>query len=262
MKTPFPKVYVLARSKVDFDQTEDFLSNINFPEWRSDAANDAALIPEISGRVCYMSFKKSRPGGNKSYINHILDVGHFSVIEHVSWTLAITGVSRSLTHELVRHRAGTSYSQQSQRYVDESESEVIVPEIIKEDEKLYSKFKQSVAISQTIYKELVEGLEAKLTPAGGASFEEKTNIRKTARQAARSVLPNATQTRLVWTVNARAARHFLLLRASKFADFEIRRLANVIFEVLIKEAPELFNDFKLIPLEDGTFELTTENHEV
>ena len=87
---------------------------------------------KTAGRVCYMSFAKPRPGGNHAYLNHILEVGHGSVLEHAVWCLVITGVSRSLTHELVRHRAGFSYSQLSQRYVDESVAEYVEPDAIGE----------------------------------------------------------------------------------------------------------------------------------
>lgn len=256
-----PKIFVLARSTGDSNNIANFLEELDAKDWKSDAANDLTLIPEIAGRVCYLSFRRPRPGGNKKYIEHILEVKHFSVIEHVSWTLGITGVSRSLTHELVRHRVGTSYSQQSQRYVDESNCALIEPEIIKNSSDLHSVFDRATKVATSAYKILVEELEKKICPKD-ASIEERTAARKAARQAARSVLPNATQTRLVWTVNARAARHFLLLRANAHAEQEIRRFANLLYGVLVQEAPELFDDFKLKTLGDGTFELTTTNTEV
>src|SRR5206468_11909624 len=90
-------------------------------------------LTETAGRVCYMSFQRPRPGGNAAYLGHIKEVGHGSVLEHAVWNLLFTGVSRSLTHELVRHRAGLGFSQLSQRYVDESVAEYVEPDPIADD---------------------------------------------------------------------------------------------------------------------------------
>ena len=256
-----PKIFIIARSSSNKAGIEAFLKDIACDAWKSDAENDIAQIPEIAGRVCYMSFKRPRPGGNKAYIKHIKEVGHFSVLEHVSWTLAVTGVSRSLTHELVRHRVGVAISQQSQRYVDESESAVIEPDIVYCNQTTHELFEFAVKSAKLTYKKLVAELEKELGRPD-ASFEEKIEIRKKARQAARAVLPNATQTRLIWTVNARTARHFLTLRASRHADTEIRIFANMLYGVLMRECPELFDDFKMQMLPDGTFELSTDSVEV
>src|SRR5207253_10437838 len=95
-------------------------------------------LTEIAGRVCYMSFVRPRPGGNQAYLEHILDVGHGSVLEHAVWNFIFTGVSRALTHELVRHRAGWAYSQLSQRYVDESFAEFVEPDCIDDVPELHA----------------------------------------------------------------------------------------------------------------------------
>src|SRR5205085_10734218 len=95
-------------------------------------------LAEIAGRVCYLSFARPRPGGNQAYLGHILEVGHGSVLEHAVWNFVFTGVSRTLTHELVRHRTGMGYSQLSQRYVDESVAEYVEPYCIAEDPGLHA----------------------------------------------------------------------------------------------------------------------------
>src|SRR5205807_6554050 len=131
-----PTVYLLGRQTVDDAELDRFLADHGVA-WETDTEVAGEHLTEIAGRVCYMSFAKPRPGGNKAYLDHILEVGHGSVLEHVVWNFVITGVSRSLTHELVRHRAGWAYSQLSQRYVDESQAEYVVPEVIAADPELY-----------------------------------------------------------------------------------------------------------------------------
>src|SRR5437870_12551554 len=199
-----------------------------------------------------MSFAKPRPGGNQAYIGHILEVGHGSVLEHAVWNLLFTGVSRSLTHELIRHRAGFGYSQLSQRYVDESIAEYIEPDCIANDPELHRLWLDAVADAHKAYMGLTEKLLKVFE-----SEPDKTLRRKLARQAARSVLPNATETKIFVTANARALRHFIELRGSRHAETEIRKLAIAVLKVLQQESPNLFGDYELVPLPDGTFEPTT-----
>ncbi|MGL6097227.1 MAG: FAD-dependent thymidylate synthase [Fimbriiglobus sp.] len=219
-------------------------------------------VVHFSGN-CYMSFAKPRPGGNAAYLHHIKEVGHGSVLEHAVWNFLFTGVSRSLTHELVRHRAGLGFSQLSQRYVDESVAEYVEPDIIAGDPELHAIWLDAVSHAHAAYVKLAERLNAKLAdPAAAAAAvlppdADRTTRRKAARQAARSVLPNATETKIFVTLNARAARHFLEQRGSRHAEPEIRKLANRLLDVLQKESPNLFADYERIPLPDGTFDLQT-----
>src|ERR1700716_1801180 len=112
-----PTVYLVGRQVVDDVQVDQFLADHGV-SWETDTEVAGEHLTEIAGRVCYMSFAKPRPGGNKVYLDHIKEVGHGSVLEHAVWNFIFAGVSRSMTHELVRHRH-FSYSQLSQRYVDE-----------------------------------------------------------------------------------------------------------------------------------------------
>jgi thymidylate synthase (FAD) len=205
-------------------------------------------LVEFAGRACYQSWSRPNPetATRDGYLKHILTVGHYSVLEHGSISVYITGVSRSLTHELVRHRH-FSYSQLSQRYVKDSGGEVITPSVIASGVGS-GIFSEAIAGAHRAYLHLVLLLEE--------FYQDRepnlTLRRKLARQAARSVLPNATETKIVVTGNYRAWRHFLHLRATEHADVEIRELAVACLRVLWEEVPGIFNDFSIYALEDGT----------
>lgn len=251
-----PSVYLVGRQMVDQTIIDQFLSDHGV-SWQTDTEVAGEHLSEVAGRVCYMSFAKPRPGGNKVYLDHILEVGHGSVLEHAVWNFVFTGVSRSLTHELVRHRAGWAYSQLSQRYVDESIAEYVEPDVIGDDPELHAVWLETIGQCHQAYVKLVEKLQEKLK-----NEPDKTLRRKMARQAARSVLPNATETKIFVTANSRALRHFIELRGSRHAEVEIRKLAVQVLRIMQKEAPNLFGDYQLVPLPDGTFEATTEHRKV
>ena len=215
--------------------------------WDTDTEGGQALA-EFAGRACYQSWKKPNPATatNAGYLHHILEVGHLSVLEHGSVTFYLTGISRSLTHELIRHRH-FSYSQLSQRYVPERDAALVEPDVIAGDPELHAKFVAAGEAAITAYTELLEGLEKKF-----ADVEHATLRRKQARQAARAVLPNATETRIVVTGNYRAWRHFVAMRASEHADVEIRQLAIACLRELSRVAPNVFADFEITTLPDGT----------
>lgn len=247
-----PSVYLVGRQVTDQADLDRFLADHGL-SWQSDSEVGGECLAEAGGRLCYMSFGRPRPGGNKAYLDHILRSGHGSVLEHAAWSLVVTGVSRALSHELVRHRAGVSPSQLSQRYVDESVAEYVEPDVIADDPDLHRVWADAVRTSHDAYVKLVEGLTAKF-----AHLADPTARRKEARQAARSVLPNATETKLFLTANARAIRHMLEMRCSRHADREIRKLFMRVHEVMLAEAPNLFSDYRRVDLGDGTFELATD----
>src|SRR5262249_55246103 len=245
-----PAVYLVGRQVVDNRFLDRFLSDHGVT-WQTDTEIAAEHLVETAGRVCYMSFAKPRPGGNQAYIGHILEVGHGSVLEHAVWNFLFTGISRTLTHELFRHRAGFGYSQLSQRYVDESVAEYVEPDCIADDPELHKIWLDSVAQSHQAYMKLTQGLQRVFKDEPDRALR-----RQPARQAARSVLPNATETKIFVTANARALRHFIELRGSRHAEVEIRKLAVGVLKIMQREAPNLFNDYQLVALPDGTFEAT------
>ncbi|NBP84866.1 MAG: FAD-dependent thymidylate synthase, partial [Mycobacteriaceae bacterium] len=214
--------------------------------WETDADGGEALV-EFAGRACYQSWSKPNPrtATNAAYLRHIIEVGHFSVLEHATASLYITGVSRSCTHELIRHRH-FSYSQLSQRYVPDGDARVVVPPGIDDDPELRALLLAAADASREAYQQLLARLEARFTDqsAGGTVLQ-----RKQARQAARAVLPNDTETRIVVTGNYRAWRHFIAMRASEHADTEIRRLAIACLRQLGAVAPAVFADFQIASLD-------------
>jgi thymidylate synthase (FAD) len=250
-----PAVYLVGRQTVSADEVTRFLTDHGVA-WETDTEVAGEHLAEIAGRLCYLSFARPRPGGNRAYLDHILEVGHGSVLEHAVWNFVITGASRSLTHELVRHRH-FSYSQLSQRYVDESVAEYVEPDIIAEDPEMHALWLEAIGHAHRAYVRLVEKLNERLKDE-----PDRTLRRKLARQAARSVLPNATETKIFVTGNARALRHFLELRGSRHAEAEIRKLAVKMLGLMKVEAPNLFGDYELVPLPDGTVEINTPHRKV
>ena len=239
-----------APLRVQLIARTEFLAPPDVP-WSTDADGGPALV-EFAGRACYQSWSKPNPrtATNAGYLRHIIDVGHFSVLEHATVSFYITGVSRSCTHELIRHRH-FSYSQLSQRYVPEHDSQVVLPPGMEDDPELQEIFTAAADASRATYAELLARLEAKFK--GDEPGDRLGAIRrKQARQAARAVLPNATETRIVVSGNYRAWRHFVAMRASEQADVEIRRLAIACLRQLVDVAPQVFADFEIATLADGT----------
>ena len=141
--------------------------------------------------------------------------------------------------------------------MDESVAEYVEPAVIAADPELHQLWLASVAQSHKAYMALAEKLQARFTDE-----PDKTARRKNARQAARSVLPNATETKIFVTANARSLRHFLEQRGSRHAEPEIRLLANKLLDVLVVESPNLFGDYRREALADGTFEVVTDFRKV
>jgi len=236
----------IAALRVQLVAKTEFFPPEDVP-WSTDTDGGQALA-EFAGRACYQSWKKPNPvtATNAGYLRHILEVGHLSVLEHGSVSFYLTGISRSLTHELIRHRH-FSYSQLSQRYVPERDAAMVEPDVIAADPELHERFLAAAKAGRDAYADLLAGLERRFAEEPSATLR-----RKQARQAARSVLPNATETRIVVTGNYRAWRHFIAMRATEPADVEIRALAVECLRQLHKVAGSVFGDFEISALPDGT----------
>src|SRR5881397_774173 len=213
-------------------------------QWQGSASAGERLA-EFAGRICYMSQHNPASRTTAEYLENIKKQGHGSVLEHAVYVLLIEGISRSCSHELVRHRAWFGYSQISQRYVDESHAAFVVPPAILGDAKLEADWEHQVAEAQAAYVRAVEGLMERY-----AWVSDKVHRRKLAREAARSVLPNATEVKIVVSGNARAWRTMLELRTSEGAELEIRGMAIACLSVLQREAPALFCDFEVYVADD------------
>ena len=232
-----PKLTLIARPQ--------FVEPAHLPvAWLGDGT-DGEKLAEFAGRLCYMSQRNPAKRETREYLENIKRQGHGSVLEHAVYSILIEGVSRSLTHELVRHRAGTAMSQLSQRYVDESEANFVVPPAIIGDDALTEAWRSQVEAAQAAYVALVEQLMERYR-----WVDDKVHRRKMAREAARGVLPNSTETKIVFTANARSWRTLLELRAGEGAELEIRRLAVAIIRLLQAEAPAFFNDFEVYTAAD------------
>lgn len=224
--------------------------------WLGDAT-DGERLAEFAGRLCYMSQANPAKRPTREYLDNIKKQGHGSVLEHSNYSLLLEGVSRSLTHELVRHRAGFAYSQLSQRYVDESHAAFVVPPAIIGDDKLESAWKTQVEGAQTTYVALVEQLMERY-----GWVADRVHRRKMSREAARAVLPNATETKILVTGNVRAWRTMLELRSSEGAEMEIRRLAIATLRLMQREATGFFSDFLIYVADDRREAAKVEYHKV
>jgi thymidylate synthase (FAD) len=232
-----PKVTLLSRPA--------FAAPEHLPVSWLGEGTDGERLAEFAGRLCYMSQANPAKRATRDYLENIKRQGHGSVLEHANYSILLEGVSRSLTHELVRHRAGFAYSQLSQRYVDESTASFVVPPAIIGDEALETAWRGQIEGAQASYVELVEQLMGRY-----GWVADKVHRRKMAREAARGVLPNSTETKIVVTGNARAWRTMLELRTSEGAEQEIRRAAVAVLRLLQAEAPGFFSDFEVYQADD------------
>ena len=232
-----PRITVLSRPS--------FAEPSHLPvNWLGESS-DGERLAEFAGRLCYMSQKNPASRATREYLENIKKQGHGSVLEHANYSVLVEGVSRSLTHELVRHRAGWAYSQLSQRYVDETVADFVMPPAIIGDDALETAWRTQVESAQQSYVTLVDELMQRY-----GWVADKVHRRKMAREAARAVLPNATETKIVATANVRAWRTMLELRSSEGAEMEIRRFAIMALRLMQTEAPAMFSDFEIYVAED------------
>lgn len=218
------KVTLLAFTELATQNTDALLP------WDSESSS-ADFLAELSGRSCYLSWNRPSPAtrSNVDYLAHILEIGHESILEHASATFYVTGVSRALLLELERHRH-LSFSVVSQRYVDHSDASHVIPPVFRDDPQAIDMIENTHDRSLEVYQNLVSRAEK-----NGAS-------RKEARGAARTVLPEGTETSIVLSANHRAFRYVIKLRNSPHADAEIREFAKALLVELKKIAPNTYSD--------------------
>lgn len=245
------RVYLVGRSHFEVDAFLSFLYHQETSWKRSADATEAEEIVEVCGRLCYMSFGEAQsPRSNAEYIRRLILMGHESVLEHVDWTFLLTGVSRAFTHQLVRHRVGFAFSQLSQQYHDEKDAEFVEPSHLKEFPSALTAWRHAMQTAKEAYRTIAKSLQ-QLEAAPDLALQQK-ELKRAIRSAARSVLPNATATKIMITANARALRHFLKVRGAIPGDEEMRRVAAALLTHLQIEAPSLFFDFAIDTLPDGS----------
>ncbi len=224
----------------------EFLAPVGAP-FVTDADGGQALA-EFAGRACYQSWDRPKPATatNRGYLQHILHVGHLSVLEHSTATFYFTRIPRSVTHEIIRHRH-FSYSELSPRFIPAEGPVVVEPDVVAADAGLHARFVAATSAATAAHHDLLAALETAAEHA-----PDNTLARKQARQLAASLLPAASETALVVTGNYRAWRHFIGMRATEAADVQIRTLAVGVLRQLQDLAPHVFSDFRISQLPDGT----------
>lgn len=262
--TPYlkkPGVALISKPEVNLSGMKSFLSGFPSEYKFEDYLKDPVKLPDgeqlikVAGQTCYMSFGEGRTWNKdaQKYFDNIIASGHGSVLEHANFTFLLWGVSRSFTHELVRHRAGVGYSQVSQRYVSGRVLRFVEREEYQKDSVLHKMFEERIdrvyrdytSMADYLYKRQEKGYKI-------LSAEAKTDLRKKVQQVARSVLPNETEAPIVVTANIRAWRHMINMRASDHAETEIRNVFFNIYKLLKVLSPRLFKDFRVVRLPDGT----------
>ena len=243
MKIVEPKVFLIGETKIIEENLKSYLEYLGVPTWTTDAPSDSEKVIEIMGRLCYRSFE---PGlnpnvtkvrqGNKQYIQHIIEVGHGSVLEHAYLNFIFADVSRVLTHELVRHRAGVAISQESLRFVRLETLPIYIPTQIRENEKGMEIFVRTIEELERLQKELSEIFELDKHP-----FE----IKKKITSGMRRIAPMGVATTIGWSCNLRTLRHVIEQRTDPSAEEEIRLLFSQVFNIVKERYPNVFADYEV-----------------
>jgi thymidylate synthase (FAD) len=269
--TPYlrsPGVIVLARPRTNVAGLAGFLEGFDPSLGFSGYVDDPTRLPDSSqlcktaGQTCYASFGERRTTNENAaaYFERLTSAGHGSVLEHANFSFLLYGISRSVTHELVRHRAGVGFSQVSQRYVSGAVLRFVERPEYQGNGELHRLFEERADRAAAEYGAMADRLLER--QEGGNSMlsaDYKTDARKKVQQTARSLLPNETEAPMVFTGNVRALRHIIEMRADAHAESEIRNLAVRIFLCLVTADPILFGDYSITELPDGTFTVTTTN---
>jgi thymidylate synthase (FAD) len=255
MRETKPSVYLVARPSVDVDGMRRYLQDVGGDSWlerrlgeANGEPNPGELLVEFAGRVCYRSWE---PGLNpnvsrirteqRQYFENLLRSAHGSVLEHASYSLAFRNVSRVFTHELVRHRAGSAFSQESLRYVRLVDIGFRVPSALE-------------PIRDQVVN-IVEQLEEfQVTAADRLGLDEDNvpfHVKKEVTSALRRLAPIGLSTDIVWTANVRTLRHVIEMRTAEGAEEELRLVFGQVAELMCSEAPHLFQDFRR--LDDGSW---------
>ncbi len=254
MRIVEPKVYLVARTTLQPNGLEAYLRDVGNPEWQPDPqVSDAENLLEAAGRICYRSWQAYDPEkpratnpnvsrvrqGNRAYLANILSSGHGSVLEHASASFLLAGVSRVLTHELVRHRAGMAYSQESLRYVRLEELDFWLPGAVRDKPEARELFTEVV--------DYLEGVQRKLAELFGIQNERRFGIKKALTSMFRRLAPIGLATNILVTGNLRAWRHVIAMRTAPAAEEEIRLVMGQVARILKREFPNVFQDMEEDP---------------
>ena len=272
--TPYlkaPRVELLAHTVVHPEALKPFLEgfdeSLGFGDYLGDSfdpLDDADALTKIAGQLCYMSFGPERTmnADIHKYVDNIEKSGHGSVLEHANFSFLCWGLDRSVSHELVRHRAGAAFSQVSQRYVDGKVLRFVERKSYQDDELLHRMFEERIDALVAEYDALAAHLAAKLAKRPDFEKLSKRDRRKLVNQDARSCLPNETEAPIILTLNARSSRHVSQMRGSGPADVAIRALLNETIPILKNVGGAIFADFEPVTLDDGSTAWTSKYSKV
>jgi len=213
--------------------------------------SEPEALTQFAGQLCYLSFgdKRTPLAANQQYIERIFKAGHGSVLEHSSYSVLMLGIDRACTHELVRHRAGTAFSQVSQRYVDDTHLRFVLPWEYKPSNRLTAMFERDIDRALVAYREKSESLREVMPKR---EDESSTDYRKRIQSCSRETLPNCTEAPIIVTANTRAWRHIISMRTSPHADVRIRVPMIAVLKELQMASPNHFGDFTIGQLPDGS----------
>jgi|HubBroStandDraft_4_1064222.scaffolds.fasta_scaffold221302_2 thymidylate synthase (FAD) len=257
-----PKVFFIGATSVDLNSLIEYLNYTDQYEFVEDiesariqGINEGEILCSFYAKLCYSSLtdKKnkniSKVRSISDNLTNILDTSHGSVIEHCSLNFVVTDCSRVFTHELVRHRVGTAFSQTSGRYVRNDVLKLVIDPIL---EPVYNEIEQARIYIQNIYKEI----EKKLL-IGEENFDKKKKL----TSAMRRIMPNGQSNEIGFSVNLRTLRQTIEARTSRHAEWEIRNVFNQIFELVREKYPLIFSDSKVCFI-DGLNEITFKNNKI
>lgn len=253
-----PRAEVVAETKFDVELgiagmrelfNDESAGIVDYGEMDYEAGSET--LSQFAGQLSYLSFGEKRTplAENKKYLERIMESAHGSVFEHSSYSVLFFGIDRATTHELVRHRAGTAFSQVSQRYVDDEHLRFVMPYEYNGSSKLIAQFERRIDKAVEDYRITSHELREVIKRNDG---ESSTEYRKRIQSCSREVLPNCTEAPIIVTANVRAWRHIFSMRCSAHADVRIRRPMIEVLQSLRLKAPNLFSDFEFEQLRDGT----------
>ncbi len=249
-----PRVHLISQPQVDYDALYRYLKESGGEEWLAQLGDDlvsametidAQNLAEFMGRLCYKSWK---PGLNPNvtkvrteqtaYLLNILSSHHGSVLEHLNFSFVFSNVSRTFTHELVRHRAGTAISQESLRYVRVIDIPFWIPDWVYEDEDLLFRVLDYVKDAERFQQWMSQHFHLDDAETAFAEKKAKTSFM-------RRLLPEGVATNIGWTANVRALRHIIETRTAPGAEEEMRQVFLALGAIMIDRCPALFSDFTL-----------------
>jgi thymidylate synthase (FAD) len=249
-----PKVYLVAKTQLVQEGLYAYLNDIGNPDWEPEpGVSDGENLVEAAGRMCYRSWQPYDPEkpeatnpnvsqvrrGNERYLANVLKSGHGSILEHVNMTFICRHVSRVFTHELVRHRAGMAYSQESLRYVRLDDLSFWMPEAARNNPAAKEKYESVIDFLENTQKELADIFGIR----DSSDFTEKKHLTSMFRRLA----PIGLGTSIMVTGNLRAWRHIIAMRTSPAAEEEIRIVAGQIADICKREYPNIFQDMEFDP---------------